>query len=401
MNKTFAILGSGMQGTAAEFDLARFAEPQAILLGDANIAQARLSAKRVNDLVGREICKPSQVDALDPISLAQFLEPVDVLLSCVPYWMHPKIAQVAINTQTSMCDLGGNTDVTRETLAMDELAKTAGVTLIPDTGLAPGLVNSLGLYLLEHLDSAESIKLYCGVLPQHPVPPFNYKLTFNVEGLVAEYDYQAVTLRNGEIVLVDTLDEIEEITLESLGKMEAFTTSGGTSTAPYTFKGRVQNYQYKTIRWPGHCEKMRIFRDFGFWGEELIDVKGVSVKPRDLFCKVFGDALRKFQDLDQCVVRGVGVGIQNGQRVQLQVDIFDRQCEHTGFTSMERTTGFSIAIHAAAIASGKLPTGCLRYETALSGTEFCHEIQRRGVSLKFSEVSLAGGAPASGQALVI
>jgi lysine 6-dehydrogenase len=396
MNKTFAILGSGMQGTAAAFDLARFAEPQSILLGDAILAQAERSAKRVNDLVGRQICQAVHVNALDPSSLTSFLEPVDVLLSCVPYWMHPKIAKVAIDTKTSMCDLGGNTEITLETLAMDVAAKAAGVTLIPDTGLAPGLVNSLGLYLIEHLDSTESIKLFCGVLPQHPVPPFNYKLTFNVEGLVAEYDYQAVTLRNGEIVLVDTLDEIEELTLEHLGKMEAFTTSGGTSTAPYSFQGRVQNYQYKTIRWPGHCERMKIFRDFGFWGEAPIDIKGVQVKPRDLFCKVFGDALKQFQDLDQCVVRGVGVGTRNGQKLELQVDIFDKQCEQTGFTSMERTTGFSIAIHAAAIASGRLPVGCLRYETALSGTEFCQEIQRRGVSLKFSETVLSEHSPGTG-----
>jgi len=396
MNKTFAILGSGMQGTAAAFDLARFAEPQSILLGDTILAQAERSAKRVNDLVGRQICQAVHVNALDPSSLTSFLEPVDVLLSCVPYWMHPKIAKVAIDTKTSMCDLGGNTEITLETLAMDVAAKAAGVTLIPDTGLAPGLVNSLGLYLIEHLDSTESIKLFCGVLPQHPVPPFNYKLTFNVEGLVAEYDYQAVTLRNGEIVLVDTLDEIEELTLEHLGKMEAFTTSGGTSTAPYSFQGRVQNYQYKTIRWPGHCERMKIFRDFGFWGEAPIDIKGVQVKPRDLFCKVFGDALKQFQDLDQCVVRGVGVGTRNGQKLELQVDIFDKQCEQTGFTSMERTTGFSIAIHAAAIASGRLPVGCLRYETALSGTEFCQEIQRRGVSLKFSETVSSEHSPGTG-----
>jgi lysine 6-dehydrogenase len=385
-----------MQGTAAAFDLARFAEPQSILLGDAILAQAERSAKRVNDLVGRQICQAVHVNALDPSSLTSFLEPVDVLLSCVPYWMHPKIAKVVIDTKTSMCDLGGNTEITLETLAMDVAAKAAGVTLIPDTGLAPGLVNSLGLYLIEHLDSTESIKLFCGVLPQHPVPPFNYKLTFNVEGLVAEYDYQAVTLRNGEIVLVDTLDEIEELTLEHLGKMEAFTTSGGTSTAPYSFQGRVQNYQYKTIRWPGHCERMKIFRDFGFWGEAPIDIKGVQVKPRDLFCKVFGDALKQFQDLDQCVVRGVGVGTRNGQKLELQVDIFDKQCEQTGFTSMERTTGFSIAIHAAAIASGRLPVGCLRYETALSGTEFCQEIQRRGVSLKFSETVLSEHSPGTG-----
>ena len=102
MNKTFAILGAGMQGTAAAYDLARFADSTEVLLADANLDQARKSADRVNRLVGREICCPVQVDALDPASLGPFLQPVDVLLSCVPYWMHPCIAAVAIETGTHM-----------------------------------------------------------------------------------------------------------------------------------------------------------------------------------------------------------------------------------------------------------------------------------------------------------
>jgi len=388
MKKTFAILGAGMQGTAAAYDLAKFADPEAILLADASFEQAQKSAERVNRLTGSTMCQPVQIDALNPSSLSSFLEPVDVLLSCVPYWMHPRIAPVAIATKTHMCDLGGNTDVTRETLAMDEDAKKAGVSLIPDTGLAPGLVNSVGLYLIEHLDVAESVKLYCGVLPQNPKPPFNYKLTFNVEGLVTEYDHKAVAIRNGEIVLLDTLDEIEEIDIEPLGKMEVFNTSGGTSTAPYTLQGRVANYQYKTIRWPGHAERMRIFKDFGFWSEETVKVGGHDVRPIDAFCKIFGPKLAEFKDLDQCLVRGIGVGIRGSERVALQVDIYDKQCEETGFTSMERTTGFSIAIHAAALASGSLPAGCIRYENALTGTEFCEQIQRRGIQIRFSEERL-------------
>jgi lysine 6-dehydrogenase len=388
MKKTFAILGAGMQGTAAAYDLAKFADPAVILLADARLEQAERSASRVNSLVGRQICTPVQVDALNSESLGEFLRPVDVLLSCVPYWMHPSIARVAIDSQTHMCDLGGNTEITLETLALDEAAKAAGVTLVPDTGLAPGFVNSIGKYLIERLDAPESVKLFCGVLPQHPKPPFNYKLTFNIEGLLTEYDYQAVVLRDGEIQLVDTLSELEEIDLEGLGRMEAFTTSGGTSTAPYTFQDRVENYEYKTIRFPGHCERMRIFKDFGFWGEEPVDVKGVSVRPRDLFYKVFGEKLAAYEDTDQCVIRGVGEGTRGAERVRLQVDIHDRQCDSTGFTSMERTTGFSISIHAIAMANGELPAGAIRYENALSGARFLEEIQRRGIQLKFSEERL-------------
>ena len=378
-----------MQGTAAAYDLANFADATSIKLGDVSLAQAEKSAARVNHLLGTSLCHGVQVEALKKPSLCAFLEGVDVLLSCVPYWMHPQIEAIAVEQKVNVLELGGNTEVTMMTLALDDAAKANGVTIIPDTGLAPGLVNSLGLYLIEQLDKAEAVKMYCGVLPQHPKPPFNYKLTFNVEGLVTEYDYQAVALRHNEIVMIDTLSELEELYIEELGKMEAFVTSGGTSTAPYTLKGRVENYEYKTIRFPGHCERIAIFRDFGFWNEEEVDVKGVRVKPREVFYKVFGDALSKFEDLDQCAVRGVGIGVKNGERVQLQVDIFDRQCEKTGFTSMERLTGFSMAIYAAAVARGEVPTGAVRYENALTGVKFVEEIQKRGIGVKFSEKKLA------------
>jgi lysine 6-dehydrogenase len=385
MKHTFAILGAGMQGTAAAYDLAKFADPAEIILADARLEQAEKSANRVNGLVGRQICRPVQVDVLDPDALLALLQPADVVLSCVPYWMHPRIAAVAIRAKTHMCDLGGDTSVTGQVLAQDEAAKAAGVTLIPDTGLAPGLVNSIGLYLIDTLDEGASVSLYCGVLPQNPKPPFNYKLTFNIEGLVAEYDSQAIVVRDGQVVHVDTLAELESIQVEGLGQMEAFTTSGGTSTAPFTLLDRVKNYEYKTIRFPGHCEKMRLFKDFGFWGEEPVAVSGQNVVPRQVFCKVFGDALSRYEDLDQCIVRGVATGTKNGYNVRLQADIHDRQDEETGFTSMERLTGFSIAIHAIALANGELPTGCLRYETALSGVKFVEEIQRRGIHLRFSE----------------
>ncbi len=290
MSKTFAILGAGMQGTAAAYDLAKFAMPNKILMGDVSLEQARKNSDRVNQLVGDKICHPQQVDALDVASLSAFLSDVDVLVSCVPYWMHPKIAEVAIATKTNMVDLGGNTDITMVTLEMDFKAKEAGVTLVPACGLAPGLVNSLGMYLMEHMDEPEDIRMYCGVLPQNPKPPFNYKLTFNVEGLVTEYDFHAVVLNDGKIKNVDTLADLEELTIDGLGQMEAFNTSGGTSTAPFTFEGKVKNYVYKTIRFPGHCERMRIFKDFGFWNEEAIDVRGTKVVPKDVFNAVFGPA---------------------------------------------------------------------------------------------------------------
>jgi lysine 6-dehydrogenase len=379
MKKKYVILGSGMQGTAAAYDLAKFADAESVTMADMDIQQAQKAVDRVNNLLGSKVCKATTANAKDTASLTSLLQDADVLLSCVPYYMHPEIAKVAIATKTHMLDLGGNTDTTRITLDMTAAAEAAGVTLVPDCGLAPGLVNSLGMWLIENVDNCQSVKLYCGVLPQNPVPPLNYKVTFNVEGLVTEYDYEAVVLREGQITMVPTLTELEHLQVDGLGEMEAFVTSGGTSMAPYSLQGKVANYEYKTFRFPGHCAAMKMFKDFGFWREDAVNVKGVSVVPKDVFCKVFGESLSKFVDKDMCIIRAVGVGNETKQ-----IDIHDRQCEETGFTSMERLTGYSLSIYAIDLAAGKMPTGALRYELAMTGTRFVEEIQKRGVSLKFS-----------------
>lgn len=382
MTNTFAILGSGMQGTAAAYDLARFADTDRILMGDISLEQARIASDRVNKLIGREVCVPHEANAMDPKGLAEFLQEVDVVISCLPYWMHPHVAKVAIETITDMVDLGGNTDITQQTLALDDQAKSAEITLVPDTGLAPGLVNNLGLYMVENLDECDSVKLYCGVLPQNPVPPFNYKLTFNMEGLVTEYDYEAVVLREGEIVKVPTLDELETLHIDQLGEMEAFTTSGGTSTAPYTLQETVRNYEYKTIRYPGHCKLMRIFKDFGFWNENPIQVGECEVAPKKVFCEVFGPELEKFVDDDLCAVRGVGVGVKDGRPTAIQIDIFDKQDPDTRFTAMERLTGFSASIIAQEVAQGRVEKGAVRYENAMTGTAFLQELLKRNIDVK-------------------
>jgi lysine 6-dehydrogenase len=387
MKNTFAILGSGMQGTAAAYDLAKFADPEKIYVGDASYQQALNCASRINGLVGSEVCFPVHVDALDKTSVEAFLKEADIVLSCLPYWMHPIVAEAAIETITDMVDLGGNTDITMQTLQLGDRAYEAGISLVPDCGLAPGLVNNIGSAIIEMMDHTEHVKLYCGVLPQNPKPPFNYKLTFNMEGLVTEYDFEAIVLRDGAIKKVPTLDELETLHIAELGEMEAFTTSGGTSTAPYTFEGKVKNYEYKTIRYPGHCYLMKIFKDFGFWSENPVDVKGAKMTPKEMFNKVFGPELAKFVDLDLCAIRGWGKGIKDGRATTIQIDIFDKQDEVTGFTSMERLTGFSMSIIAQEVVQGRVDKGGVRYEKAMSGRAFLGELARRGIVPRIQETT--------------
>jgi lysine 6-dehydrogenase len=384
MGYTYAILGSGMQGTCAAYDLARHGEADRILMGDMSLEQATKNAERVNRLVGRAVCEPKQVDALNEAQLAEFLRPVNVLLSCVPYWMHPKVAPIAISTATHMIDMGGDTDVTMETMKLKDAAKAAKVTVVPDTGLAPGLVNSLGTHLMSKFDEVDTVRMYCGGLPQNPKPPFNYKLVFNVEGLVAEYTDDAIAVRNGKVAHIPTLTDLEEIEWPELGKMEAFVTSGGTSTAPYSFEGKLDTYEYKTIRFPGHCERMRIFMDYGFWSEDKIEVDGAQVRPREVFHKLMSEGLRDDEDKDQILVRAWATGKKDGQDGRHQIDIWDKQDDDTGFSAMERMTGFPAAIYAHEIAKGNVESGCVRYELAIPGTVVVDGLKQRGIDIKES-----------------
>jgi lysine 6-dehydrogenase len=384
MGHTYAILGSGMQGTCAAYDLAKFGDADRILMGDHRLVHAEKNAQRVNGLVGRAVCEAFEVDALDEKALAEFLEPVDVLLSCVPYWMHPRIAPIAIYSRTHMLDLGGDTAITWETLKFGDAAKSAGVSLVPDCGLAPGLVNNLATHLMSKLDEVDAARMYCGGLPQNPKPPFNYKLVFNIEGLVAEYTDDADVVRNGKLAKVPTLTELEEIDWPGLGKMEAFVTSGGASTAPFTFEGKLREYEYKTIRFPGHCERMRIFMDFGFWDLEPIEVDGAQVRPREVFHKVMSHRLHDPMDKDQILVRAWAAGKKDGKEARFQIDIWDKHDDATGFTAMERMTGFPASINAIEIAKGNVETGGVRYELAMPGTKMVEELKRRGVDIRES-----------------
>jgi lysine 6-dehydrogenase len=163
--------------------------------------------------------------------------------------------------------------------------------------------------------------------------------------------------------------------------MEAFTTSGGTSTAPETWQGCVKNYEYKTIRYPGHCALMKVFKDYGFWGRTAVDVRSGKAVPRELFEALMGPALKDPTDRDLVVVRAIGVGKLDGAPARCQIDILQRHDEATGFTAMEQLTGMSTAIYAAAIANGEMKSGCLRYESALTGHRFMDEMRRRPVNL--------------------
>lgn len=384
MGFRYAVIGAGMQGTAAAYDLARFGEAEGIWLADRDAERAQQAARRLNALLGRPIAYGVTLDVRDEAALVAFLRPMDAAVSAVPYPFHPRIARAALQARTSLCDLGGHTPTTWEILALDEAAREAGISLIPDCGLMPGLGNTLAVYAMRQMDRPRHVRIWCGGLPQRPRGPLGYRLFFHIAGLTAEYTGKATFLRGGEIVEVDALSEPEAVTFPPpVGTCEAFVTSGGTSTCPWTFRGVLETYEEKTVRYPGHLERVRLLADLGLFETDPVEVDGVRVVPREVFHRLVGPRLRFPEDpADVVVLRVTCEGTHRGQPMALTLDLMDFYDPETGFTAMERTTGWHAAIVAGMMARGETPCGAVPLERAVDPERFVAEWLRRGIPIQ-------------------
>lgn len=386
MTYCYAIIGSGRQGTAAAYDLGRFGQAERILMADADIDQARRAAARVNRLLDGMIAHPVALDASDPHSVAGLLrsERVRAFVSGVPYFFNLGLTHAAIQAGCGMTDLGGNSQVVLEQLALDADARDAGACIVPDCGQVPGMGTSLVVYALEHLDKPQDVFMWdCG-LPQHPEPPWNYRLTFSIEGLTNEYDGEALYIRDGRTVSVPTLEEPEYVDFpEPLGRLEAFTTSGGLTAAARTYAGRLRTLQNKTLRYPGHLAQLRVLRDLGLFSTRPIEVDGQTVVPRRVLHALWEPQIRADPETrDVIVIRILATGLKAGRPTEVQVELIHPYDEATGFTAMEQGTGWHAAILTIAIAEGRVRKGVVPVELAMSGKDFVAEAERRGFRVR-------------------
>ncbi len=395
--RRYAILGAGRQGTAAAFDVARFDPEAEVRIADRERGLAEAAAARVGALAGRaDAASGHALDARDARAAAAFLDGTAACLSAVPYFLNAGLAAAAVEAGASFCDLGGNTEVVRQELALDAAARERGVTVVPDCGLAPGMANTLAAHLVQRLEREHgarprAVAIRCGGLPQRPRPPLGYQLVFAIEGLTNEYTGSALVLRGGRVAEVPTLEEVEAIDFpEPIGRCEAFTTSGGTSTCPYTYEGKLESYDYKNVRYPGHVEKIRLLRDLGLLDleppVELTDAgtgAAVRVAPRALLHRVLAPRLTFPGEKDLVVLRVTARGeLADGRGpVEIAYDLLDRHDEATGFTAMERTTAFPAAIVLRYLASGDAEKGAVPLERAVPGDLFLRELARRGIAV--------------------
>jgi lysine 6-dehydrogenase len=387
MEYNYAVVGAGRQGTACAYDMARWGEAKRVILMDKELEIAEHAARRVNSLLGRNVAHAAKVEVTDTHALVKALAGVQAFASAVPYYYNLDITRVAIQVRACMCDLGGNTDIVRQQHAFDEQARQAGISIIPDCGQVPGLGTSLTVYTMGLLDEVSDVYMWDGGLPQNPQPPFNYLLTFHVAGLTNEYAEPAIFLRNGKITLVEPMTELESVEFpDSAGTLEAFVAGGGTSTMPWTFEGKLRTLQNLTLRYPGHFQQLRAFWDLGLWDLKPLSIGQSKIVPRDVFHALFEPKVTFRHDpqknKDIVLVRVKAVGKKAGRSAHALVELVDRFDEGTGFTAMERTTGWHAAIVAEMMAHGQTPRGAGGVENFVPAVPFMHELRKRGFHIK-------------------
>ena len=380
----YIVLGSGKQGTAIAYDLARFGNSSSIILADSNGDVAKHSSDRVNFLIGKDLTTYMQLDIYSKDDIFKALSEIDVMISAVPYFHNLYLTDIAIETSTSMVDLGGHTDNVRKQLSKHDQALEKNITILPDCGMGPGMNVTLGLLAMEQLDEPKHLRVWDGGLPLNPNPPWDYALFFNINGLTNEYDGEAYFLKNSRIDRVSCFEGIEELHFESLGTLEAAVTSGGLSTMPWTYEGRLVTLENKTLRYPGHWDKMVAYRQLGLFDEEEIEFKDQSFSPRSFYHHLLEPQLAENDSKDICIMRTEAKGIKDGLERTAVVESIEKYDPETKFKAMEKWTGWHASILAIKAAKGSLPKGTVSIERAISGQDFLIEAEKRGFKINIT-----------------
>jgi lysine 6-dehydrogenase len=390
MSFSYMVLGAGRQGLAAAYDLAKFGDAARVTLADVDAALAKESANKVNQLLGRNVAEAIALDVRDKAAVRRAFAGYDVVLSAVPYFFNLGLTRIAIESGVSFCDLGGNTDIVLEQHALHDEACRAGVRVVPDCGMGPGMGNTLAVHAMSLLDHAEHVYICDGGLPQHPTPPWNYQLTFNIEGLTNEYYGGMTVLRGGKLTHIPCFTELEMVEVPPLGELECFFIAGGASTAPWTFEGKLQTYELKVLRYPGNFAQLKAFSDLGLFEIAPVEVDGAEVIPRHVFHALFEPQVQAEVIKDVCIVRARAVGTKDGAPAETAAEIIDYYDEATGFSAMQRLTGWHFSIVAAMMARGETPVGALPLELAVPGDAFVREARKRGLHITESIAESAG-----------
>ncbi|MBB5148043.1 MULTISPECIES: saccharopine dehydrogenase family protein [Ureibacillus] len=374
------VLGAGLMGREVARDLSASDKVEKVYLADLDI-------EMVNDFINEANLQKIEAvycNAEDEQQLRDIISKGDVCVNALFYEFNERVASAAIDVGVHSVDLGGHIgEVTENVLKLDEQAKEKNVTIIPDLGLAPGMINILVGYGASKLDRVESIQLYVGGIPVKPEPPLNYTRVFSLEGVIDHYTEPAKIIRDGQLVKVESLSGVEPIYFDQFGTLEAFYTSGGTSTLYKTFPN-VKTLEYKTVRYKGHAEKFQLLRELGFFDRDnIVNVDGVEVKVRSVVREALKKKLYLGKKQDAVVLRAIIVGEKSGEQVTYEYETILKRDENSEVTAMAQATAGTIASVAIMIGEGTISQrGVFPPETIVPGKEFIEKMNKRGVIIK-------------------
>ena len=374
------MLGGGAQGSAAAFDLCRREGVTDVCLADVRAAEV---PPFLRSYLGGTL-RTAVVDATDDSAVAPLMNGMHGVLSALPYYMNPRVTELALEAGSHYCDLGGNTEIVEQQRLLHERALALELSVIPDCGVAPGMVNILAQAGIDALDDVERVEIRVGGLPQEPEPPLNYQIVYSLEGVLDYYTTPAVILSGGRIQEVQALDGMEMVRFpEPVGELEAFYTAGGVSTMPFRYEGRIPEMNYKTLRYPGHADIMRAIRALGLLDTTPIDVRGQQVVPRNAFIAAASPTLRKPEGRDLLALRVEVSGTSDGAPRTVRYDLVDLYDEEHGVTAMMRTTGYSLAVTALMQVDGRVTEkGVHTPDEAMPAGPYLEELARSGVNVE-------------------
>jgi lysine 6-dehydrogenase len=360
------VVGSGIVGTAAAWDLVR--RGHAVTVADRS--EGTLAALSAQLDVSTAVAEVE-----DGATVAHLMSQHDAVVSAVPYTHGHALAAAAVATGTHFADFGGNPTVVKQQLRLDSAAKKAGVAVVPDCGLAPGLANVLAADMVAALDAGpiDSVQMRVGALPQEPVGALGYQLTFSPGGLINEYAESCEVLERGAVVEVEPLTRFETVEWDPWGPLEAFSTAGGTSSLCHDFAGKIDALEYKTLRYPGHGVIFRAMLELGLFDEGPWDIGGRPIAPRPVLVEALTTHLPRGAP-DMVLVR---VWASQGPR-EVGIEMVDR---HDGtFSALARTTAFPATALVDLLVRSELEVrGARTMAQAITGAQLLPELGDVGI----------------------
>ncbi|MCZ2257430.1 saccharopine dehydrogenase family protein [Sporosarcina sp. G11-34] len=374
------VLGAGLMGKETARDLVKSDDVQKVYLADLNVLGAvdfakKLMSKKLDIL---------QLDATNDKQLRDVMALGDVVVNALFYTFNEKVARTAVDIGVHSIDLGGHIGgATEAVLTLAEKAAAKGVTIIPDLGVAPGMINILTGYGAGKLDSVNSVKLYVGGIPVNPEPPLNYNVVFSLEGVFDHYTDPSHVIRGGVLKEIPSLSEIEIIHFQKYGELEAFHTSGGTSTLTKSFPA-VETLEYKTIRYKGHAEKFQLLVDLGLLARNNeVTIDGKTVKVRDVMREHLSPLLKLGKKSDAVLLRVIVSGEKDGAAKVYQYELVTEKDVKVNETAMARATANTMSIVAQMIGTGVISKrGVHPPEKIVPGEQYIEEMKKRGVVIE-------------------